>query len=115
MNTIIRKLKLSLMQIWEVCFYLGGRSPKDVSYSIALLRPLEVLARTNGCHPLKLLLTLVRPPTESLKLIPRWIRNSGLRAYGTCLIHPLQLLFNQGTMLTKHFINPFSHVHQCFN
>src|SRR5262249_16739968 len=29
--------------------------------------------------------------------------------------NPLQLLFNVGTTLKKHFVNPLSQVHQCFN
>jgi hypothetical protein len=29
--------------------------------------------------------------------------------------NPLQLLFNLGTTLNKHFVNPLSQVHKCFN
>jgi hypothetical protein len=35
--------------------------------------------------------------------------------HGNRSTHPLQLLFNVGTMLKKHFVNPLSQVHERFN
>src|SRR5262249_61467683 len=34
---------------------------------------------------------------------------------GNCPTHPLQLLFNVGTMLKKHFVNLLSQVHERLN
>ena len=35
--------------------------------------------------------------------------------HGNCPIHPFYLLLYFGTMLKKHFVNPLSQVHKCFN